>query len=700
MATPQDILNAANLGRGPGGGLTATAPQPQAAQQGALNSIKPSVSASEDVRTQLEDRLLGRAYGDENVEGSLAKLGKDTQDKLQKLSDFYTDTAPISDGEKWLAIGQGLGGRRRRDGGSSIYQAATRVGEQLLPIATKENQLKQAYKEKALTMMYESSQLAYKQALQDKQTAEKLLLAKTAGGRYEIKVGPNGMVRYDKFTDAYEMIDPNTFYQARLSAEQRIRERFNKQDTIDRYAESYGADATRQLNADMQAELDKLTPGAIAEFVGTTQKPSAQGQVPGAPQPSAQNVAPSALPAAPSAPQPGAGFTSAVGNVLPREGGFVGKDGQSGAPANFGINQAANPDVDVKNLTEDKAKEIYKTRYWDAIEADKLNPAAQEIAFDAAVNQGQSYAKELIRKTGGDPQKMIDQRRRDYIKIVEKDPKKINDFRGWMNRLDDVAAKAGVTSPTGQVPGTTGAPVEEPVAETATGPTVAPKVEVAAQAKGQVPVVTSATIEANKQTAKTVAEAQGKADALLIPGSPEYIKLKEAQSKDNEVLQRLEETSKNVMGDINKLIDLKVDPKTGKEIYKLKPGLAGSVGSMEGTGWIGGVKGFFNQDIANRKAFIEGLKNKLSLSGLEELRKAGTAPGSITEKEWPLFQSSLATMTATMDEKEFASQLIKVKKAFENLQAKARINYAKKYENIGAKPDTDATDILGIRKPK
>jgi hypothetical protein len=620
MATPQDILNAANLGRGPGGGLTATAPQPQAAQQGALNSIKPSVSASEDVRTQLEDRLLGRAYGDENVEGSLAKLGKDTQDKLQKLSDFYTDTAPISDGEKWLAIGQGLGGRRRRDGGSSIYQAATRVGEQLLPIATKENQLKQAYKEKALTMMYESSQLAYKQALQDKQTAEKLLLAKSggAGGRYEIKVGPNGMMRIDKTTGVAEMIDPNTFYQARMSAEQRVRERFNKQDTIDRYAESYGADATRQLNADMQAELDKLTPAAIAEFVGTTQKPSAQGQVPGAPQPSAQNVAPSALPAAPSAPQPGAGFTSAVGNVLPREGGFVGKDGQSGAPANFGINQAANPDVDVKNLTEDKAKEIYKTRYWDAIEADKLNPAAQEIAFDAAVNQGQGYAKELIRKTGGDPQKMIDQRRRDYIKIVEKDPKKINDFRGWMNRLDDVAAKAGVTSPTGQVPGTTGAPVEEPVAETATGPTVAPKVEVAAQAKGQVPVVTSATLEANKQTASVIGKAKGEA----IAGLPK------AESTAKETLKTILELDQH-------------------------PGKAQAVGKTAMTGMqvlpFTQAGGFMNK--------LEQLKGKSFLQAFETLKGGG----QITEIEGTKATNAINRLNNWTSEEEFQTAVDELK---------------------------------------
>ena len=65
------------------------------------------------------------------------------------------------------------------------------------------------------------------------------------------------------------------------------------------------------------------------------------------------------------------------------------------------------------------------------------------------------------------------------------------------------------------IPKFAGAPVEEPVAETATGPTVAPKVEVAAQAKGQVPVVTSATLEANKQKSSAVGKAEGEAIANL-----------------------------------------------------------------------------------------------------------------------------------------------------------------------------------------
>lgn len=101
----------------------------------------------------------------------------------------------------------------------------------------------------------------------------------------------------------------------------------------------------------------------------------------------------------------GAGFDAHIGGVLKREGGFVAKDGDSGAPANYGINQRANPDIDVANLTPERAKELYKTRYWDAIDGDSLPPAAQATVFDAAVNQGVGAAKQMWEQADGDVSK-------------------------------------------------------------------------------------------------------------------------------------------------------------------------------------------------------------------------------------------------------------------------------------------------------
>jgi hypothetical protein len=133
-------------------------------------------------------------------------------------------------------------------------------------------------------------------------------------------------------------------------------------------------------------------------------------------------------------------FAPAMAKVLRFEGdAFVEKDGLSGAPAKFGINQKYNPDIDVKNLTKPQAEAIYKTRYWDAIGGDNLPPKTAEIAFDAAVNQGPQYAKDLIAKTGGDPAKMLAQRAQDYAAIVQNNPAQAKYLPSWMNRVNSLA---------------------------------------------------------------------------------------------------------------------------------------------------------------------------------------------------------------------------------------------------------------------
>lgn len=103
----------------------------------------------------------------------------------------------------------------------------------------------------------------------------------------------------------------------------------------------------------------------------------------------------------------------------------------------FGINSAANPDVDVCTLTEDCAREIYRDRYWDAINADALPAGMRLIAFDGAVNQGVPTMKKMLKAADGDVCRLVDLRRAAYEKIGGKY------LKGWLNRLDRVCAEAG-----------------------------------------------------------------------------------------------------------------------------------------------------------------------------------------------------------------------------------------------------------------
>lgn len=115
--------------------------------------------------------------------------------------------------------------------------------------------------------------------------------------------------------------------------------------------------------------------------------------------------------------------------LAPVEGGMVAEDGRSGAPANFGINQAANPDIDVANLTQDEAKKVLYDRYYVRSGADKLPPALSAIHADTAVNAGVETAQRMLQASGGDPEKYL-KLREDYYKSLGQPENEEN----WMNR--------------------------------------------------------------------------------------------------------------------------------------------------------------------------------------------------------------------------------------------------------------------------
>jgi hypothetical protein len=132
------------------------------------------------------------------------------------------------------------------------------------------------------------------------------------------------------------------------------------------------------------------------------------------------------------------GFDAAIDIVLQNEGGYVANDGNSGAPANFGINQKANPDIDVANLTTDKAKQLYKERYWDKYNLEQVPNDVQAIVFDGVVNHRSDFAKELVdaAKNGASLDDIKNMRNEEYMRLASLDPAKYEQFLGgWQNRL-------------------------------------------------------------------------------------------------------------------------------------------------------------------------------------------------------------------------------------------------------------------------
>ena len=162
--------------------------------------------------------------------------------------------------------------------------------------------------------------------------------------------------------------------------------------------------------------------------------------------------------------------------ILKHEGGFVNDPLDRGGATNLGITQATLSSwrghqvtvEDVKNLTEDEAREIYTTRYLQKPKIDWLPfPHPQVFVLDMAVNHGPGRGIRIlqttIRKAGFGPisvdggmgpatraaaeraqaemgpyfqNAMVEERKAFYEAIIAKNPSQERFRRGWMRRAD------------------------------------------------------------------------------------------------------------------------------------------------------------------------------------------------------------------------------------------------------------------------
>ena len=92
-------------------------------------------------------------------------------------------------------------------------------------------------------------------------------------------------------------------------------------------------------------------------------------------------------------------FDTAVKHVLTSEGGLVDHPHDPGGITNRGISIRAYPQFtpeDIRNLTLQETKVIYKQDYWDAVKSDELPEHIRLMAFDTAVNQGAGFARRSL----------------------------------------------------------------------------------------------------------------------------------------------------------------------------------------------------------------------------------------------------------------------------------------------------------------
>nr|WP_315242076.1 glycosyl hydrolase 108 family protein [uncultured Albidiferax sp.] len=79
-------------------------------------------------------------------------------------------------------------------------------------------------------------------------------------------------------------------------------------------------------------------------------------------------------------------FDQAFDRLMGHEGGYVNDPRDPGGETNWGISKRSYPSVDIKALTRDGAKAIYRRDFWDVL--GNAHPAITFQVFDFAVNSG------------------------------------------------------------------------------------------------------------------------------------------------------------------------------------------------------------------------------------------------------------------------------------------------------------------------
>ncbi len=91
-------------------------------------------------------------------------------------------------------------------------------------------------------------------------------------------------------------------------------------------------------------------------------------------------------------------FDEIIEVVLEHEGGYVNDPTDTGGETKYGISKRAYPDEDIKELTVERAKELYKKDYWDRFKVESLPNRIRHIFVDMCINMGGGRATKILQE--------------------------------------------------------------------------------------------------------------------------------------------------------------------------------------------------------------------------------------------------------------------------------------------------------------
>jgi len=94
-------------------------------------------------------------------------------------------------------------------------------------------------------------------------------------------------------------------------------------------------------------------------------------------------------------------FDQAFDRLMLQEGGYVNNPADPGGETKWGISKRSYPDLNIRELTRDQAKEIYLRDFWQHINGEALFDGVAYQAFDFAVNSGIQTAIRALQRAVG-----------------------------------------------------------------------------------------------------------------------------------------------------------------------------------------------------------------------------------------------------------------------------------------------------------
>jgi len=94
-------------------------------------------------------------------------------------------------------------------------------------------------------------------------------------------------------------------------------------------------------------------------------------------------------------------FDQAFEKLVGHEGGYVDHPADPGGRTKYGISQRSYPNEDIRNMTLERAKDIYRRDFWWAAGCDTVPDAVKFDLFDMAVNSGVRPAIRTLQKAAG-----------------------------------------------------------------------------------------------------------------------------------------------------------------------------------------------------------------------------------------------------------------------------------------------------------